>query len=643
MQLDKREKVDKNAAKRLLKYVSGTYKLRFILVLLFILLSAAAGVIGSMFLKVLIDDHITPLIKSGSQDFSGLQRAILFMAFIYLVGVLTTYIYNRLMVIIGQGVQKRIRDEMFTKMQVLPVGYFDTHSYGDIMSRYTNDIDTLRQMITQSIPMAISSVASIVMVVAGMFYTSPLLTVAVLILVFVMVKVSNLIAKKSSTYFSDQQKDIGEINGYIEEMISGQKVVKVFCYEEEAKDKFNAHNEQLFNSADSANKFANMMGPVTNNLSNFIYVVVAILGGALALGGVTGLTLGALISFLQLTRSFSQPVSQISQQVNSVIMALAGSERIFQLMDELPEEDGGYVTLVHAEFDENGTLHPVDHHTGVWAWRHPHQDGTVTFTQVKGDILLENVDFSYDGKKQILKNVNLYAKPGEKIAFVGATGAGKTTITNLINRFYDIDQGKIRYDGINISKIKKADLRRSLGIVLQDTHLFSGTVKENIRYGNLNATDEEVEAAAKLANAESFISRLPQGYDTVIHGDGSGLSQGQRQLLAIARAAIADPPVMILDEATSSIDTRTEKLVQDGMDRLMEGRTVLVIAHRLSTIQDADAIMVLDQGQIIERGNHEALIDQRGAYYQLSSGMFDNVDEMQEQLQEEWGKESTLA
>lgn len=622
----------KNAAKRLMKYVTGTYKLRFALVLLFILVSAAAGVAGSLFLEILIDDYIAPLLGVQNPVFTRLLWAIGAMAAIYLTGVISTYVYNRQMVVIGQGVQKRIRDEMFEKMQALPIKYFDTNSYGDIMSRYTNDIDTLRQMISQSIPMLFSSVITIVMVFLAMLYTSILLTVLVLVMTFIMLKVTGKVAGKSSEYFIEQQQDLGVVNGYIEEMMNGQKAVKVFCYEDESKAGFDKRNEQLFESGDSANKYANVLMPIMGNLSNLTYVLTAIAGGALALGGAGGLTLGAIASFLQLTKSISQPINQVSQQLNSVIMALAGAERIFNLMDEEPEKDSGYVTLVNARYDNDGQLTETEERTGIWAWKHPHGDGTLTYTKVRGDIVFDDVDFSYDGEKTVLYDVSLYAKPGQKIAFVGATGAGKTTITNLLNRFYDIADGKIRYDGININKIRKSDLRRSLGIVLQDTHLFTGTAKENIRYGKLNATDEEVVAAAKLAGADSFISRLPDGYDTMLSGDGSGLSQGQRQLLAIARAAVADPPVMILDEATSSIDTRTEKLVQRGMDALMEGRTVFVIAHRLSTIQNSKAIMVLDKGRIIERGNHEDLIEQKGRYYQLYTGAFETADEMEQKM-----------
>jgi ATP-binding cassette subfamily B protein len=551
------------------------------------------------------------------------------MALIYLAGVITNYVYNRQMIVIGQGVQKRIRDEMFEKMQKLPIKYFDTNSYGDIMSRYTNDIDTLRQMISQGIPMLFSSLVTVVMVFFTMLFTSVHLTAVVVVMVFVMLRVSKVLAGKSGKYFFKQQQDLGKVNGYIEEMINGQKVVKVFCYEERAKVNFNELNEKLFESADSANKYANVLMPIMMNLSNLTFVITAIAGGALALGGIGGLTLGSIAAFLQLTRSFSQPISMMSQQINPIIMAIAGAQRIFNLMDEEIEADSGYVTLVNAVRGSDGSLVETQKHTGLWAWKHPHTDGTLTYAEVKGDITLDGVDFSYDGKKTVLFDVTLIAKPGEKIALVGATGAGKTTITNLLNRFYDIADGKIRYDGININKIKKTDLRRSLGVVLQDTLLFTGTVMENIRYGNLDSADDDVIKAAKLAGADSFISRLPHGYDTELTGDGSGLSQGQRQLLAIARAAVADPPVMILDEATSSIDTRTEKLVQGGMDALMEGRTVFVIAHRLSTVKNSKAIMVLDKGRIIERGSHDELIKQKGRYYQLYTGAFESADELE--------------
>ncbi|QQO07784.1 ABC transporter ATP-binding protein [Breznakiella homolactica] len=625
---EKQPRFNPATIKRLLGYITNTYKLRFILVLVFILLSAAASVAGSLFLQILIDDYIAPLMGADNPVFTGLLQAIGTMGLIYLAGVVSSYVYNRQMVIIGQGVQKRIRDEMFGKMQKLPVKYFDTHSYGDIMSRYTNDIDTLRQMISQSLPMFFSSCVTIIMVFCAMVWTSIPLTLIVIVSFFVMLKVSGKVAGKSGAYFVRQQEDLGTVNGYIEEMMNGQKVVKVFNYEEESKKNFDERNERLFESGENANRYANTLMPLLANLSNLAYVLVAIGGGALALGGLGGLTLGAIVTFLQLTKSFSQPISQMSQQLNSIVTALAGAGRIFALMDEEPEADNGYVTLVNVQYDESGCLAETDERIGIWAWKHPHGDGTLTYTKVEGHIEFADVDFSYDGENTVLYDVSIAANPGEKIAFVGATGAGKTTITNLLNRFYDIADGKIRYDGININKIRKSDLRRSLGIVLQDTHLFTGTVMENIRYGRLDAADDEVIAAARLAGADGFIERLPEGYGTMLSGGGSGLSQGQRQLLAIARAAVADPPVMILDEATSSIDTRTEKLVQGGMDALMEGRTVFVIAHRLSTIRNSQAIMVLDQGRIVEQGNHDELIEQKGRYYRLYTGAFETADEL---------------
>lgn len=618
---------DKDTILRLLRYVSTTYKARFVLVVLFILISGAANVAGALFLQILIDNYITPLLGQTNPVFTGILQAIGIMGMIYLTGVISTYIYNRQMVVIGQGVQKRIRDEMFEGMEKLPIRYFDTHSFGDIMSRYTNDIDTLRQMISQSIPNLISSTVIIVMVFFAMLFTSIPLTMLILFMTFVMMKVSGYITGKSGTHFLKQQEALGNVNGYIEEMMNGQKVVKVFCHEEVVKNEFHARNEKLFESGQKANKYTNILMPVMGNIANFSYVLVAIIGGALALNGVGALTLGAIATFLQLTKSFNQPVTQVAQQMNSVVSALAGAKRIFLLMDEEPEQDSGYVTLVNVQYDKDGEIKESVGRTGTWAWKHPHKDGTLTYQKLNGEIVLEHVDFSYDGKKEVLKDISLYAKPGEKIAFVGATGAGKTTITNLINRFYDINSGKIRYDGINIDKIRKSDLRRSLGIVLQDTQLFTGTILENIQYGKLDATKEEIIAAAKLAGADKFIMHLEDGYDTVLTGNGAGLSQGQRQLLAIARAAVADPPVMILDEATSSIDTRTEKLVQDGMDALMMGRTVLVIAHRLSTIQNSDAIMVMDHGEIIERGNHEQLMEEKGRYYQLYTGAFETADD----------------
>lgn len=607
--------------KRLFGYIVRNYRLQCIMVLALILISSLANIAGTLFLKNLIDNYITPFLGDAKVNYTPLLKALCGMAVVYGVGVFSTWGYARIMVGVSQGTLKRVRDDLFVHMESLPIRYFDTHAHGDIMSVYTNDTDTLRQMISQSIPQLLSGIITIVGVIISMVILSVPLTFVAFFMIACMFLVTKLVAAKSKKFFGEQQKNIGIVNGYIEEMMEGQKVVKVFCHEQESIDTFHKINEELYESANSANKYANILMPIMGNIGNIFYVLIVIFGSILAFHSVGGLTIGVLASFLQFTKTLNQPITQMSQQLNSVIMALAGAERIFRLLDEESEPDEGYVELVNAEFKEDGTIVESKERTGHWAWKHTHKaDQTVEYKKMEGDVVFDHVDFGYTDEKMILHDIELYAKPGEKIAFVGATGAGKTTITNLINRFYDIQDGKIRYDGININKIKKADLRRSLGIVLQDTHLFTGTVMENIRFGKLDATDEEVIAAAKLANADQFIRHLPEGYHTMLTGDGSNLSQGQRQLLSIARAAIANPPVLILDEATSSIDTRTEKIVQEGMDRLMEGRTVFVIAHRLSTIKNSNVIMVLDQGHIIERGDHEGLLQKKGIYYQLYTG-----------------------
>ena len=616
------QKLDKTTLKKLLAIVFKPNAGRFLLVLVCIVVSSLASVTSSLFIRSLIDDHITPMLETGNGDFSGLLTLILSVALVFACGIAATYLYNILMVSISQKTLKGIRDRMFRHMQTLPVKYFDTHTHGDIMSRYTNDVDTLRQMISQSIPSLVSSLISIAFVFVAMVETSVWMTLFTLVSLVLITVVTRKIGGLAGKYFLSQQKSIGMLNGYVEEMINGQKVVKVFCHENESKLDFDVLNEELSENAYQANRFSNILAPINGNLGNLQYAFLAVFGGLLAISGVSALSLGAIISFLSLSRSFTMPINQMSQQINSIVMAMAGAQRVFALSEETPEPDEGYVTLVNAR-EENGEIIECAERTGTWAWKHPHGNGTLTYTKLSGRVTMDHVDFAYDPEKPVLHDITLYAEPGQKVAFVGATGAGKTTITNLINRFYDIADGKIRYDDVNINKIKKADLRHSLGIVLQDTNLFTGTVMENIRYGKLDATDEEVYEAARLANADDFIRRLPDGYQTLLTGNGANLSQGQRQLIAIARAAVADPPVMILDEATSSIDTRTEALVQKGMDSLMKGRTVFVIAHRLSTVMNSDVIMVLDHGRIIERGSHEKLIAERGVYYRLYTGAFE--------------------
>ena len=622
--MNKKKRISKNdikTAKRLLKYVTETYKFRFVLVFICILISAVASISVSLSLKFMLDDYIIPLIGQQNPNYTELYQALGVLACIFIAGVLATFTYTRLMVYIGQGVLKRVRDDMFEHMQTLPISYFDERTNGSIMSLYTNDTDALRQMISQAIPQALMSLFTIIVTFISMLVLSPILTVLAFVVIGIMMKVTGKIGGNSGKYFVKQQNSLADVTGFVEERMNGQRVVKVFNHERISEQEFDELNEALFKSASQANKFANMMGPVIGNIGNLQFVLTAVLGGFLSVAGVGGITLGVMASYLQFTKSFTQPFMQVAQQFNSIVMALAGAERIFALIDEEPEKDEGYVTLVNAKKNADGNITECKERTGMWAWKHPHSaDGSVTYTELTGDVRFEDVTFGYKDDKVILHDISLFAKPGQKLAFVGSTGAGKTTITNLINRFYDIQEGKIRYDGINIDKIKKDDLRRSLGIVLQDTHLFTGTIMDNIRYGNLNATDEQVYEAAKLAHADQFIKMLPHGYQTLLSGDGEELSQGQRQLLSIARAAVANPPVLILDEATSSIDTRTESIVQKGMDNLMKGRTVFVIAHRLSTIRNSNAIIVLEHGKIIERGDHEDLIKNKGTYYQLYTG-----------------------
>ena len=624
---NKQSRPEKNSAtkliSRVIRYMLHYYKIPFLLVIVCILITAIATVVGATFPQTLVDDYITPMLANGSDDFSGLAADLLQLACVMAVGVITAFSYNRIMVNVSQGTMRHLRDDLFRKMEALPIKYFDNHAHGDIMSVYTNDVDTLRQLLSQSIPQIINSVITMAATLVTMIILNPALTVISILTAVVMLRVTANFSKLSGRYYIRQQVDLGIVDGFIEEMLDGQKVVKVFCHEQAAMDDFHKVNEELRNSTNKANSYANLLMPVNANIGWISYALVAIIGAILGINGLAGVTIGTVITFVGLNKSFTNPITQVSQQINFVVNAAAGAQRVFDLMDQTPEADEGYVELVNAKEDENGNLTEAETRTNLWAWKHPHKaEGTVTYTKLEGAVVFDDVDFGYADDKIVLHNISLWAKPGQKIAFVGATGAGKTTITNLINRFYDIADGKIRYDGININKIKKPDLRRSLGMVLQDTHLFTGTVMDNIRYGKLDATDEECIKAAKLANADGFIRRLPDGYNTMLTGDGANLSQGQRQLLAIARAAVADPPALILDEATSSIDTRTEKLVQDGMDALMKGRTTFVIAHRLSTVKNSDCIMVMEQGRIIERGTHDDLIAAKGKYYQLYTGNF---------------------
>lgn len=608
---------------RVIRYMLHYYKIPFLLVIVCILITAIATVVGATFPQTLVDDYITPMLANGSDDFSGLAADLLQLACVMAVGVIIAFSYNRIMVNVSQGTMRHLRDDLFRKMEALPIKYFDNHAHGDIMSVYTNDVDTLRQLLSQSIPQIINSVITMAATLVTMIILNPALTVISILTAVVMLLVTANFSKLSGRYYIRQQVDLGIVDGFIEEMLDGQKVVKVFCHEQAAMDDFHKVNEELRNSTNKANSYANLLMPVNANIGWISYALVAIIGAILGINGLAGVTIGTVITFVGLNKNFTNPITQVSQQINFVVNAAAGAQRVFDLMDQTPEADEGYVELVNAKEDENGNLTEAETRTNLWAWKHPHKaEGTVTYTKLEGAVVFDDVDFGYTDDKIVLHNISLWAKPGQKIAFVGATGAGKTTITNLINRFYDIADGKIRYDGININKIKKPDLRRSLGMVLQDTHLFTGTVMDNIRYGKLDATDEECIKAAKLANADGFIRRLPDGYNTMLTGDGANLSQGQRQLLAIARAAVADPPALILDEAISSIDTRTEKLVQDGMDDLMKGRTTFVIAHRLSTVKNSDCIMVMEQGRIIERGTHDDLIAAKGKYYQLYTGNF---------------------